>query len=261
MIVKSTVSSLWSADPAALRAFEADVAAILRDAPDGTEVFFRADDIGAPGENCRAMMSLFREHGVPLHMAVTPAWLTEARWDVLRQWGGDDDLFVWHQHGWRHVNHQRSGKKGEFGTDRSRAAKQDDLAKGRAKLEKLMGAALFPLFTPPWNRVDAGTVEALVELGYVAISRSAGEQKKVPTPAALPDIPVNVDLHTRNEADPESGLAALLDEFRAGVASGRVGVMLHHQRMNRAAFDSLAAVLAAAKDAPHLVMLRADAFV
>lgn len=149
MIVKSVISPLWQAEASLLREYEVRIAAVLNEAPNGTEIFFRADDIGAPGEHCLTMMSLFREHGVPLHMAVTPAWLTEARWVVLRQWGGDEGLFIWHQHGWRHVNHQRSGKKGEFGADRTKVAKKADLAKGRAKLEAIMGDEFSPLFTPP----------------------------------------------------------------------------------------------------------------
>lgn len=252
MIVKTTISPLWLAPDARFRAAKTRLAAILSSAPQGTEIFFRADDIGAPGDNCRKMMALFRKHRVPLHMAVTPAWLTESRWDILKGWGGNDGLFIWHQHGWRHVNHQRSGKKGEFGTDRSKDMKKADLAKGRAKLEAIMGNDFSPLFTPPWNRVDAETVESLVELEYAAISRSAGEQKKVPVPNTLPDIPVNVDLHTRSEADPESGLAALLDEFKEAVASGRVGVMLHHQRMNESSFRFLDDCLASASSASSL---------
>lgn len=101
-------------------------------------------------------------------------------------------------------------------------------------------------------------MEALVELRYTAISRSEGEQKKVPTPDVLPDIPVNVDLHTRSEADPEAGLTALLNEFKEAIASGRVGVMLHHQRMNHAAFEMLGSVLAATAKASCLSMIHAS---
>ncbi len=256
MIVKSTISPLWLASEAQLSTAAEKLRAIFAAAPADTEIFFRADDIGAPGDNCREMMALFLKHQIPLHMAVTPAWLTLTRWETLKEWAGRDDVFIWHQHGWRHVNHQQSGKKGEFGMGRSKAAKKADLAKGRDKLESIMGAAFSPLFTPPWNRIDAETVEALVELEYSAISRSAGEQKKVPTSDALPDIPVNVDLHTRNEADPEAGLTALLVEYEEAIASGRVGVMLHHQRMNPAAFTFLDACLSATSHAAGLVKYR-----
>jgi peptidoglycan/xylan/chitin deacetylase (PgdA/CDA1 family) len=249
MIVKTAVSALWTAPPALLGEAAHRLDALLdgvgAGAASGTEIFFRADDVAAPGEACRRMLETFARHGLPLHLAVTPAWLTPARWDVLRRWAGERDLWCWHQHGWRHVNHQREGRKGEFGVDRSVADKRADLARGRDRLAAIMGARFSPVFTPPWNRFDAQTAQLLLEAGYVAVSRSDGAQRRVPMPGNLPDIPVNVDLHTRRESDPAQGITALLVEFEAALASGRVGVMLHHQRMNDAAFSFLDHCLAA----------------
>ena len=53
------------------------------------------------------------------------------------------------------------------------------------------------------------------------------------------DIPVNVDLHTRREQTPADGWRQLLGELENAMGSGRCGVMIHHQRMNRAAFEFL----------------------
>lgn len=258
MIVKNTISPCWLATEQQLADAVIRLAAMLKDAPQGTELFFRADDIGAPGDNCREMMVSFRTHRMPLHMAVTPAWLTESRWTILREWAGEDDLFIWHQHGWRHLSHQQSGKKGEFGTDRTKSAKKTDLHKGLTRLETIMGRHFRPLFTPPWNRFDHETGEALQELGYTVVSRSSGEQKKVPLPDRLPDIPINVDLHTRNEADPAQGLDALINEFSEAIDTGRIGVMLHHQRMNKASFSFLNDLLAVCTTTPSLSLLRMD---
>lgn len=243
MIVKNIISSCWQATPGQLTEAGNRLVAILGGAPAGTGVFFRADDVGVPSEKCRLMMASFVRHEVPLHMAVTPAWLTSSRWSTLRGWGGDRDLWCWHQHGWRHVNHQQSGKKSEFGTDRTEVAKGDDLAKGRARLEMIMGDDFRPVFTPPWNRFDRQAGEILLRHGYRVVSRSQGEAMKVPLPGGLPEMPINVDLHTRGETDPAQGLAALLDECEQAVALGHIGFMLHHQRMNDAALAFLDAML------------------
>lgn len=258
MIVKNINSPCWLADAVMLSEAADRLDVLLQAAPAGTEIFFRADDIGVPGEKCRMMMDAFRHHTIPLHMAVTPAWLSESRWATLSEWGGKDDLWCWHQHGWRHVNHQQSGKKGEFGSDRTREAKRSDLLKGRTKLETIMGDAFRPFFTPPWNRFDTDTGEILKELGYQVVSRSTGEIRKVPLPEGLPDIAINVDLHTRSEAEPQKGLDALLDEFAKAVESGRVGVMLHHQRMNEASFSFLDSLLAMVSTKDNLKVTRFD---
>ncbi|WP_319541097.1 DUF2334 domain-containing protein [uncultured Pseudodesulfovibrio sp.] len=255
MIVKTHISSLW------LAPFEDGVkriSHILDTAPAETEIFFRADDVGVPGNNCRRMMDLFIKHNIPLHMAVTPAWLTQGRWEVLRQWAGENTLFCWHQHGWQHRSHQTSGKNSEFGDQRPAAEKKADLAKGCQRLSTIMGADFFPAFTPPWNRFDAQTGEALAELGYACVSRSVGEQRKVPLPDTMPDIPINVDLHTRNETDPDHGWDALAQEFESAVQTGRIGIMLHHQRMNPVAINFLDTCLSRVAIHPKMKHIRFD---
>jgi hypothetical protein len=61
----------------------------------------------------------------------------------------------------------------------------------------------------------------------------------------LTDFFVNVDLHTRKERDPTLGWRNLFNELQQGIISDRCGIMIHHQRMNAAAFDFLEVLLKA----------------
>jgi hypothetical protein len=108
-----------------------------------------------------------------------------------------------------------------------------------------MGESILPIFTPPWNRCDQETLDALEGMGCRAISRNLGAQP--PAPSALPDYPVSVDLHTRNEMDAEVGWRKLFGELRTNLASGFCGIMIHHQRMNGNAYDFLNLLLSALK--------------
>jgi hypothetical protein len=54
---------------------------------------------------------------------------------------------------------------------------------------------------------------------------------------------VGVDLHTRKDADPEKGWINLMAELNRALASGVCGIMIHHQRMNHAAFEGLELIL------------------
>ncbi len=236
MIVKNFISALWNAFPADL---EQHLEHVLDTAPRDCRIFFRADDVAVPGKAMARMLEIFRTHEIPLCMAVVPAWLNASRWQELRAMAKDSSLWCWHQHGWRHHNHQTRGKKGEFGDERTETAKQADIERGRDKLSELMGPAFQPYFTPPWNRFDQQTAAILARTGFHAVSRSAGEGKKVPLPPELPDLFINTDLHTRNETDPALGWDALFAELEEALATGRCGVMLHHQRTNPAAFDFL----------------------
>jgi len=201
-------------------------------------IFFRADDVGVPGYQFARLVDLFRRHRVPLTLALVPAWLTARRWRRLREISRRDPaLWGWVQHGWRHRNHAPQGKKDEFGPARSYGEKRRDLLRGFERLSSLVGAELLPVFVPPWNRCDEETLTALGDLGFKALSRNLGARPAAPQ--GVPDYPVTVDLHTRKEEDSEKGRLALLKELSEGLSRPLCGFMIHHQRMNEAAFAFL----------------------
>ena len=215
------------------------------------QIFFRTDDIGVPGKQFNQLIQLFFDHHLPLCLAVVPSWLTMARFQILqRLTGKDSSQWCWHQHGWLHRNHENSGKKQEFGPGRPQEEQLADLKKGKERLLTIMGKSFSPYFTPPWNRCSLETLQGLQDLHFLAVSRSQGAQPD--PPPGLPDLQVNIDLHTRKEPDPETSLKNFLEELERGIASGRGGIMIHHQRMNRAAFDFLALLLSTINSRPEL---------
>lgn len=201
-------------------------------------VFFRADDIGVPSTNFTQLIECFQTHKLPLCLATVPTWLTVKRVDELhRLTGKNNEQWYWHQHGRLHRNFEQTGKKQEFGPARPRQEIYASLSQGQKRLKQLLDTDFHPVFTPPWNRCSGDTLQALTELGFRAVSRSRGAR---PTPPAhLPDYQVNVDLHTRKESDPRLSVDNFLTELEQGLASGLCGIMIHHQRMNRAAFELL----------------------
>ncbi len=202
------------------------------------EVFFRADDIAAPSIQFSKLLQLFSRYRVPLCLAVVPAWLTKPRWLALQKGTRNTAaLWCWHQHGWRHVNHEETGKKQEFGPSRTRTDLEHDIRRGRQRLEDLLGKHFYQAFTPPWNRCGETALEVLQKLDYAAVSRSPGSEPSAPN--GLQSVDVNVDLHTCKEKSPGRGWKKLWVDLQQAIASGRCGIMIHHQRMNPAAFDFL----------------------
>jgi hypothetical protein len=242
--VNAQPSVIWRSKPEGLRQrlYRAIEGGLSDCRLPSSSIFFRADDIGVPGKNFERMMTLFARVRTPLALAVVPAWLTPARWRAIRDMGrGAGDLWCWHQHGWRHVSHATSGKKQEFDSRRGPDRIERDLSLGKTRLLQMMGEDFFPGFTPPWNRCGKETLDLLRDMGFLFVSRSMGAVP--PPPDGLPDFPVNVDLHTRKEILAEDGWDRLFSEIRGGIAGGRCGVMIHHQRMNDGAFDFLAMCL------------------
>lgn len=236
-----SISSLWLFPPENMASrvrFCVDSARDRASSGDPGYLFFRVDDVGVPGKNFARIMELFTRYRVPLSLAVIPTWLTMPRWKQLKGLSRKDpSLWCWHQHGWRHVNHECQGKKGEFGQSRSPSQIKKDLVKGKGKLEMYMGKDFYPVFTPPWNRCSNVALKIIKELGYHAISRSQGSMP--PAPEGLADFQVNVDLHTRKELQPHESLNHLLAELKDSLLSGSCGIMIHHRQMNEAAFSFL----------------------
>lgn len=250
MIVSNKASLLWQNQPGSAIP---ELTRILDQAPK-VKVFFRADDIGIPSRKQDRLLQTFVAHKAQLCPAIVPAWINKERWaQICATIDNQHQFFCWHQHGWNHLNHQLSGKKQEFGPDLSFDKKNRAISRGREKLASILGNKFLPYFTPPWNRLDAETMTILQAQGFRAISRYRGD--RLSAPATLPDHPANVDLHTRKEPSSEEGWQALLTELDQALNTGCAGIMIHHQRMNNAAFSFLDLLLTEIQKRPHLHLL------
>jgi hypothetical protein len=196
------------------------------------EVFFRDDDAGWGDARLLGLITRFEAYGLPLDLAVIPSELTNGLAEELRT-----RQVGLHQHGYAHVNHEPEGRKCEFGPARDLAAQRADIAAGQERLRELLGDRLDPFFTPPWNRCTRDTGEALVELGFTALSR---EHRAEPL-GLLPEVSVHLDVARLTPEELDERFARLVAD------GGPVGVMFHHAVMEPEDFaraDALLALLA-----------------
>lgn len=217
-------------------------------------VFFRADDIGAGGRAFEALCHLFRLHATPLAMAVVPAWLSQVRRELLfRSAPLDEPIWGWHQHGWRHVNWQRSGKKSEFGEQRPFEKQWRDIWQGRQKMEDIFGDRFTPVFSPPWNRLSHLTIKIVQQLNFRGVSLAGPFPRGVRPPAGLDNLRVQIDLHTRKGKDAEQDYQEILNELSSLMAKKEpVGIMIHHHRMSLYAFEFMHELLAVLNSNPQI---------
>jgi hypothetical protein len=207
--------------------------AALDAAPAPVSAFVRDDDAGWADDSLFALLDTARRCSVPVDLATIPAatgpQLAEqlcVRIDALPH------LLGVHQHGHTHMNHQSDGRNAEFGDAHAQAEQRDALQRGRARLQRLFGARLLPVFTPPWNRCAAYTPGLLAGLGYAALSRDRGARPQ----QDLPELPVDVDWSRHHRHAGAAGVAAAMaTAVRARCADGRpLGLMLHHAAMDPA---------------------------
>jgi hypothetical protein len=202
----------------------APVTAALDAAPAPVDVFFRDDDAGWCDDRLLELLDLFDELALPLDVAVIPAALDHAVAAVLRDRAGA--RLGLHQHGFAHRNHEPDGRRYEFGPSRPRSTQRRDIESGAERLKALLGDAVEPIFTPPWNRCTTVTGQCLLELGFDVLSR---ESRAEPLGlAGLHELPVHVDWCRLAPPAIAERLAAALRGPRP------VGVMFHHAVMDGA---------------------------
>ena len=85
------------------------------------------------------------------------------------------------------------------------------------------------------------TKAQLKKLEYLAVSRIRGSLPRPPD--GLPETDVTVDLHTRKRMDRMSEWDQFFVELGQSLSSGSCGIMIHHNRMNTAAFGFLGSLL------------------
>jgi hypothetical protein len=202
--------------------------AALDGAPEPVTVFFRDDDAGWRHDRLMMLLDLFAAREVPIDLAAIPLDASPALAAELCV-RADGGLVGIHQHGFAHVNHEREGRKCEFGPSRDADAQLADIRAGRERLGELFGEALQPMFTPPWNRCTEDTGAALLELGVGALSRDrTAVALGVP---GLAELPVQVDWFAKRKGE-RLGRAAVGEQLGARAAEpAPLGVMLHHAEM------------------------------
>jgi predicted deacetylase len=211
--------------------------------------FFRDDDAGWASGRLLSLLDVFAHYAVPLDLAVIPAALhpsLAARLRRRRERGGG--LLAFHQHGFAHTNHERSGRPCEFGPGRAAGAQRKDIAAGARRLRALLGGTA-PIFTPPWNRCTRTTGHCLLELGFRVLVRdsSAGRLEL----EGLRELEVHVDWSARRNGR-RIGRAEVGERLASACRRGATGVMLHHALLGpeeRADVAQLLALLTAHENA------------
>ena len=156
-------------DGAEVAAWARFTAAIDRLAEGGEHATFwwRDDDAGAITPALDRLLTLAGADR-PLGLAIIPRDLDDDTVAVVNAAGPGVAVLT---HGLAHANHAPDGrKKAEFGADRPIETMRAEVAEGRRLLTERLGARLFPLFVPPWNRIAPDLADRLVKDGWAGVS-------------------------------------------------------------------------------------------
>ena len=203
-------------------------------------LWWRDDDAVTTTPQLDDLLNLAGE--VPIALAVIPALARPELADAVHGASGVALL----QHGWRHANRARLGKKCEYPEGRSAAVVAAEIGAGRARLKALFGPRALPVLVPPWNRFAGEFLPLLAANGIAGFSAMA-----LPSGAAVPPgraaprlavIDVHVDLvawrENRGFVGAGAALGRLVRHLRASrlgapAAPQPIGILTHHLIMDR----------------------------
>jgi hypothetical protein len=214
----------------------------------GTRATFwwRDDDAGADHPGLARLLALAGGLGLPVGVAVVPAWLTA---DVVARLRAAPPGVAVLQHGWAHANHEtapppgeRKVRPAECGAARPAAQVLAELAAGRARLAEALGARTLPVLVPPWNRIAPEVAGGLPAAGYPALS-GFGPRHAVAAIPGLVRLNCHADPIVWREAKRFAGAAVTLERLTGHLADRRAGradpaeptgLLTHHRDMTPA---------------------------
>ncbi len=213
-------------------------------------LWWRDDDALEASAALERLLGLAAARGVPLALAVIPARASQA---LARRVETAPPRTALLQHGYAHRNHAPANeKKAEFGAHRPASAVLEELARGRAHMEDLFGAAAAPVLVPPWNRIAPGLLPRLPGLGLRGLSTYRARAAAEPVPG-LVQTNAHVDLMRwpeprgfRGEAEALALLVGHLRARRLGEADADepTGLLSHHAAHDEAGWAFLERLLA-----------------
>lgn len=191
-------------------------------------MWWRDDDATQASAALDRLLDIADETNCPVHIAAIPALAQPNLSDATL--GRNANILV---HGWAHVDSSLpDAKKSEFG--RLRPGTLMDVERARHRLNRLFGDRVWPMFVPPWNRVEQSILAKLPSLGFSAVSTFLPRAGNI---AGLTQINTHVDpifwRGNRDLQDPDLLIAQtikLLQDRREGTTDAHepLGLLTHH---------------------------------
>ncbi len=213
----------------------------------------RDDDACRVSPALRRLLEIANAAAVPVALAVIPAALQRDLVDAVAR----SAIATVVQHGYAHCNHAPPGSRSwELGSHRPVSVTLAELEQGLGTLRLSFGERFAAILVPPWNRIDAGVVARLADVGFHGLSALGPRPAARPVPG-IAQCNAHVDLIAWRRDRAFIGVEAALERLtahlrarREGSADGSEpsGILTHHLDMSDAGWQFVADLMARTRE-------------
>jgi len=239
--------------------------------------WFRDDDAICATPALRRLEALASRHGIEIGIAIIPG---TAQPELVGYMGEHEASLHPMCHGWMHEIY-KSIEFGEFGAGRPRQALRVDAVRALKRFQSLFPGS-FPVFVPPFGRLDTDFIPELLRIGFAGVSNkpSLTQSRLARVHAAFGWLPPSVprfalapallDVHIdpidwmRSTAHPEPAIAAqVLGELRLRRKGyvrqdAPIGILTHHLVHDEAIWTAVETLVGVLAECPASTFARAS---
>lgn len=194
------------------------------------KVFFRIDDFYSPSISMKLTIDQLLNHGFCVHIAVIPAKLNVLGEKYLLELKQKfPERIEIGQHGLYHKELKIGKKRFEVGPGMSVSRQKEIIAQGWKLLTSKLGDTVSPIFVPPFNGYDSGTIEALEQLSFKIISAEDRCCDIKMEKRSIRNISINFDVIKKYYPQAETKSIKMMEiEIRKKLlTTDFLGIMLH----------------------------------
>jgi hypothetical protein len=203
-------------------------------------IFLRDDDVYTLDALFLKTFNFCLEEKIPVIYGVIPGIIDPKAAQFLRkQKERHGSLIDLVQHGWKHKNYSKKGKRHEFGKERNLASQQKDISSGYMSMKEKFGNAFTPAFIPPFHDYDANTLRCItasrIRLFSAGIPTSHFRKKP-----ALLYVPAQVSINSYGPSFRSMPLSfnSIVNKTAYYLWRDKmVGIYFHHSTLRRHNFD------------------------
>ena len=213
----------------------------------------RDDDACRDSPALRRLLEIAHLAAVPVALAVIPAALERNLVDAVARSG----IATVVQHGYAHRNHAPPGSRNwELGSHRPVSVTLAELEQGLGTLRSSFGERFAAVLVPPWNRIDAGLVARLADIGFHGLSSLGPRAAACPVPG-IAQCNAHVDLIAWRRDRTFIGVEAAVDRLAEHLQARRdgnadraepSGILTHHLDMSDAGWQFVADLMARTRE-------------